>query len=156
MKTFQGRIATTPEDAKNYYDWLKAASDINLVDTKVYQYPTCITIAVDADKEPVLMNSQHLVLQMEALAPKPGTDPKDAARALRELYNCVRNLANATGVREIFFTCADPTLEKFILRKGFKKLKTPVYKMVVGADTDPLNERRPEGFKEEKNENLPQ
>jgi len=140
---FQGRTAE-PKDAQNYIDWLKAASHINLVSTECYSYPTCNTIVVDKDDEPVLMNSFHLVIQMEALAPKPGIESKDEARALKELYTSIRNVAKATGVREIFFTCADPKLIEFLdnqeknnekrNKKGFKRVKTSVYKYAVEVD----------------------
>jgi hypothetical protein len=148
MKTFQGRTAE-PRDAETYVEWLKAASDKNLFEAAPYSEPTCNTVVVEADGEPILMNSYRLVLVQEALAPKPGADPKDAARALRELYAGIRRVAQATGIKEILFQCADPTLEKFILKKGFTKVSTPVFKMRVGGETDPFNERRPEGFKAE-------
>jgi hypothetical protein len=148
MKTFQGRTAE-PKDAATYIEWLKAASDRNLVEWEVYSEPTCLTFTVEGDGEPVLMNSARLVLVMEALAPKPGLSPKDEARALRELYTGLRRVAQATGIKEILFQCADPTMDKFLERKGFKKINTPVYKMKVGGDSDPLNQRRPEGFKAE-------
>jgi hypothetical protein len=150
-KVFQGRTAE-PKDANNYVEWLKAASDKNLFEADAYSDPTCNTLVVEADGEPVLMNSFRLVLVMEALAPKPGADSRDAARALRELYNNVRNIAQVTGIREVLFQCVDPDLERFILRKGFTRVSTPVFKMKIGGDTDPLNERRPEGFKEIKAE----
>jgi hypothetical protein len=144
MKTFQGRSAQ-PGDEQKYYDWLLAASDKNLVETAVYSEPTCNTVVVEADGEPVLMNSFRLVLVMEALAPKPGIGPKDEARALLELYANIRRVAEASGIKEVLFQCVDPTLEKFIERKGFTKITTPVFKMKVGGDTDPLNQRRPKG-----------
>lgn len=134
---FQGRTAE-PKDAQNYWSWLLAASDRNLVDTKVYEYPTTNTIVVDKDNEPVLMNSFHLVLMQEALAPKPGISNKDEAIALLELFTCIHNLAEATGIKEVWFTCADPNLEQFILRKGFEKIKTPVFRMKIGSSTDPI------------------
>jgi hypothetical protein len=148
MKTFQARTAE-PKDAQNYVEWLKAASDKNLFEREVYSDDTCNTITVEADGEPVLMNSYRLVIVQEALAPKPGVDPKDAARALRELYAGIRRVAQATGIKEILFQCVDPTLHKFIERKGFTRVNTPVFKMRVGGETDPFNERRPEGFKAE-------
>jgi hypothetical protein len=40
MKNFIGRTSE-PKDATNYWDWLKAASGINLVDTTVYSEPSC-------------------------------------------------------------------------------------------------------------------
>lgn len=149
MDKFQGRTAE-PKDAPNYFDWLKAASAINLVDTKVYEYPTCNTIVIDKGEEPVLMNSIHLVMVQEALAPKPGLEPRDEARALRELFTCIRNLALNTGIKEVWFSCADPTLEKYIERKGFEKITVPTFRMKIGGVTDPLNERRPEGVHEQK------
>lgn len=151
MKKFSIRTAE-PQDAQNYMDWLKAAADINLVDTEVYSYPTCNTVVIEKGEEPVLMNSFHLVLVLEALAPKPGLSPKDEAIALRELYEGVRNLAAATGVREVYFACVDERLQKFIERKGFKRVHAPVYRMLLGREDDPLNKRRPEGHpQEEKN-----
>jgi hypothetical protein len=127
--------AAQPHDSKNYSDWLKAASDINLVDTKVYSYPTCNTVVVEQDGEPVLMNSFHAVLVMEALAPKPGLSPKDEALALRELYATVQRIADATGVREVWFMCADERLHKFIERRGFEKVNTAMFRITVGTDT---------------------
>jgi hypothetical protein len=134
---FQGRTAE-PKDAQNYFDWLKAASGINLVETEVYTEPTCNTITIEKDGEPVLMNSFRLVLVQEALAPKPGLSPMDEARALKELFDGIKRVARATGIKEINFQCIDPTLEKFILRHGFTKSEVPVYKFKVdGAAVEP-------------------
>src|SRR5438067_7133842 len=137
MRKYQGRTAE-PKDAQQYIDWLKAAANINLVDYGVYAYPCTNTVVVEGAGEPVLMNSFHPVLVMEALAPKPGLSPMDEARALRELYDCIRKVAEYTGIREIWFQCADPRLEKFILRKGWTKSDVPLFRMKVGGDTDPL------------------
>lgn len=147
MDTFSIRTAE-PSDAQTYMEWLKDASDINLVDTEVYKYPTCNTVMVDKGSEPVLGNSFHLVMMLEALAPKPGIDPKDEARALRKLYEGVRNLARATGVREVWFTCVDERLHKFVEKKGFERVNTPVFRMLIGREDDPLNKPRPEGHKD--------
>lgn len=144
MKGYGIRPAV-PGDAKAYFDWLLAASGKNLVDTRVYDYPTCQTIVVEGDGEPELINSFHATITMEALAPKPGIEPKDEARALRALYTAVRAVAIGSGVREIWFTCADETLEKFILKKGWEKVSTPVYRMKVLGESDPLNQARPVG-----------
>jgi hypothetical protein len=127
---FQGRTAE-PKDAPLYCDWLKAASHINLVETEVYSEPTCNTVVVEKDGEPVLMNSFRLVLVQEALAPKPGLSAMDEARALKELFDGIKRVARATGIKEINFQCIDPTLEKFILRHGFTKSEVPVYKFKV-------------------------
>jgi hypothetical protein len=138
---FQGRTAE-PKDAAKYVEWLKAASDKNLFEPEVYDEPTCNTITIEKDGEPVLMNSFRLVLVQEALAPKPGISPMDEARALKELFDGIKRVARATGIREINFQCIDPTLEKFILRHGFTKSEVPVYKFKVGAEEQPKVEEK--------------
>jgi len=153
MKKFSIRTAE-PSDSQNYFEWLQAASDINLVDPAVYSYPTCNTVAIDKGDEPVLMNSFHAPLMMEALAPKPGLSPMDEARALRTLYEGIRNIAPALGHREIWFSCIDARLQKFVEKKGFQRVYTPMYRMLIGRDNDPLNERRPGGYQPDENSNI--
>lgn len=120
--------AAEEKDAITYADWLAKASDINLVDRKVYFYPTAQHLVVERDGEPQLMNSVHAVLVMEALAPKPGITPMQEARALNELFEKVKEMARAAGVREILFGCKDETLIRFIERRGFERLSFPVFR----------------------------
>lgn len=138
MKKFSVRPAE-PKDSQNYMDWLKAASDINLVDTRVYQYPTCNTVAVEKNGEPVLMNSFHAVLVMEALAPKPGLSTRDEAAALLKLYEAIRNVAEATGVREIWLACVDERVQKFIEGRGFKRFHAPMFRMLLGREEESVS-----------------
>lgn len=133
MKKFSVRPAE-PKDSQNYMDWLKAASDINLVDTGVYSYPTCNTIVVEKNGEPVLMNSFHAVLVMEALAPKPGLSPRDEAAALLALYEGIMNIAKETGPREIWLACVDERVQKFIEGRGFKRFHAPMFRMLLGRE----------------------
>jgi len=124
-----------PKDAQMYFDWLKEASDRNMVDTGVYSYPTCMTFTVekvDEDgAEPLLMNSIHAVTMLEALAPKPGLSPMDEARALKKLLDAVKLIAANNHVREIWFTCEDESLNDFVEGRGFKKVTSPMYKLVL-------------------------
>jgi hypothetical protein len=149
MKKFEVRPLNPDKEGQLYIDWLKMADILqnNLVDFGVYSYPSIINLTVTADEQPVLMNSVHPVCMMEALAPQPGIAPRDEAMALRRLLEGVRNLAKNYGMGEIWFTCVDPTLHKFIEKKGFKLVSTPVYKLVIDSDSDPLKEARPEGHK---------
>ncbi len=115
------------KDAAIYAEWLQAASDINLVDPAVYSYPTCNTLVVEKYGNPDLFNSFHLVINLEALAPRPGITPLQEARALNAMFDKVKEIAAASGVKEIRFTCSDPRLEKFILNRGFKKVTVPSF-----------------------------
>lgn len=119
------------KDAVTYAEWLGNASDINLVDRGVYLYPTAQHLVVERDGEPQLMNSQHAVLVMEALAPKPGITPMQEARALNELFEKVKEMARAAGIKEIMFGCKDERLAKFIERRGFERLSFPVFRFKV-------------------------
>jgi hypothetical protein len=117
-----------PEDASTYAEWLKEAEHINLVDRKVYEYPTCQTLVVERDGEPQLFNSFHAVLVMEALAPKPGLTPLQEARALNELFDKVKDVARQAGIKEIVFGCKDEKLGKFIEGRGFERLSFPCFR----------------------------
>jgi hypothetical protein len=120
-----------PEDSQNYMDWLAAASDRNMVDLDVYGYPACVTFTVQEGESPILMNSQHPVMMMEALAPKPGITPRQEAIALKKLFEAVKLIAQATGTREIWFACKDESLNKFVEHHGFEKITVPMYRIKV-------------------------
>lgn len=119
------------KDAATYADWLAKASDINLVDRGVYSYPTAQHLVVERDGEPQLMNTLQAVLVMEALAPRPGITPMQEARALNELFEKVKEVARAAGIREIMFGCKDERLAKFIERRGFARLNFPCFRFKI-------------------------
>ena len=150
MKKFEAK-ALDPQNGQTYLDWLNAASDINLVDWPTLKYPSALHIEVDADEEPVLITTVHPVLVIEALAPKPGIDPKVEALALRKLYETAKALCDKFGLAEIHFQCEDPTLAKFILGRGFVESKPKLFKLRM--TTDPLRPRH--GRKDEKKLILP-
>jgi hypothetical protein len=121
-----------PQDAQKYADWLLAIANINLVDCGVYEYPTCVTAVVqDEAGDPVLINSVHLVLAQEALAPKPGLSPKEEALALKAINIALKDLAKRSGVKEIWFECKDQRVIDFACRHDFEVIKNPVLRMKV-------------------------
>jgi len=123
--------AAEGKDAVTYADWLNKASNINLVDRGVYSYPTAQHLVVEREGEPVLMNSIHAVLVMEALAPHPTITPMREARALNELFEKVKQVAREAGIKEVMFGCKDERLAKFIERRGFERLNFPVFRFKV-------------------------
>jgi hypothetical protein len=135
MKKFEAK-ALDPKNGQTYLDWLNAASDINLVDWETLEYSSALHIEVDADDEPVLITTVHPVLVIEALAPKPGVDPRVEAIALKKLYETAKTLCDKFGLAEIHFQCEDPTLAKFILGRGFVKSTPTMFKLRM--TTDPL------------------
>jgi len=137
MKKFEAKVLDPQKHGQKYIDWLRAAEDINLVDWKTLQYPSALHIAVEAEDEPVLITTVHPVIVIEALAPKPGVDPRTEAVALKKLYEAVRALAEQRGIAEIHFQCEDPTLAKFILGRGFVESKPTLYKLRL-LEVDPL------------------
>jgi hypothetical protein len=83
---------------------------------------------VDKEGEPALMNSFQACIVMEALAPKPGISNRDEAMALKELFEGIRLIAEATGVKEVLFGCKDESLNQFVERHGFERLSFPVFR----------------------------
>jgi hypothetical protein len=128
MKNISIRAAQ-PGDECTYSAWLEAAREINLIDPAVYTYPTCNTLVVEKADEPILMNSFHLVVMVEALAPKPGLSPMDEARALKTLFDSVEQGAKASGIKEIWFGCKDPRVQKFVQRHGIEQVAFPMFRM---------------------------
>jgi len=135
MKNFTVRGAE-PKDAEVYTNWLLAAAGINLLDAGVYRYPTCNTAVVEKDGEPVLINSVHLVLMQEALAPKPGLSPMDEARALKTLHYAIQALAERSGTREVWFGCKDKRLIKFATKHGYEVVPFPMLRWKVGVNEE--------------------
>lgn len=119
-----------PEDADTYASWLENTKD-NLLDKDVYQYPTLQTLVVEKDGQPEIINSFHAVIVMEALAPRPGITPLAEARALNELFEKIKEVALAAGIKEVMFMCKDERLQKFIERRGFERLNHPCYRFKV-------------------------
>ena len=122
MKKYSVRPAK-PEDAKNYGEWLVRNPAANL---DVVTYPTANTVVVEADGEPVQMNTFHLVIMQEAVASKPELLNVEGVQSLAALHEGVKAIARASGVKEIWFACSDPKVEKLALKQGFKKVSFPV------------------------------
>lgn len=116
-----------PKDAQTYADWLQATPS-NLYDPAVYKYPTTVTLVVEKNDEPQLMNSFQGAMVIEALAPKPGLSPLQEARALNQLFQAWRAIAAKTGIKEIYFTTADNRVGNFVEGRGWERLKHPVYR----------------------------
>ena len=116
-----------PQDAQTYADWLQSTPS-NLYDPAVYQYPTCTTLVVEHKNEPVLMNSFQGTMTIESLAVRPGLSKLREAAALSELSEAWRKIAAETGIKEIYFTCADERVGQFVEGRGWERLKTPVYR----------------------------
>ena len=125
--------SATPADAQTYADWLTGNAPLGQPDYETVTYPTANTTVVETeDGEPVLFNTAHLVLVQESLAPKPGLSRLNGARAINELHETLKKLAAATGVREIWFECTDPRIEKLALKRGFTRVANPVLKYKIG------------------------
>lgn len=117
--------SATSADSNNYVRWL---ADNPAADPRTVTYPTANTAVIEQDGAPVAMNTVHLVLMQEALARKPGLTDREGARAIKALHEALKNLAAISGVREIWFECTDPRIEKIALKRGFTRVNHPVLK----------------------------
>ena len=110
-----------PEDAENYSKWLKADQGISHADPATTLYPNAFTAVVDAQEEPVLMQSAHPVLMLEALARRPDITPRQSARAINEMFEGMKRVAAAYGIKEIYFASSHEPLQKMVQKKSHKK-----------------------------------
>lgn len=119
-----------PQDAQMYADWLQSTKG-NLYDPNVYKYPTCTTLVVEDSGHQVIINSFQATMMVEALAVKPGLDPQSEAQALRSLMDKWKEIAAFTGIKEIYFICADERIGRFVTKpkRGWKKVTQPVYRV---------------------------
>lgn len=121
------------KDAANYANWLAAGRerDNNLCDPDAYQYPSIVNLVVEKNGEPGLMTSFHPVIALESIAHPPEFSSLDSARMLQAMFEEVKAVAKAYGMAEIMFMCADPTMIKFIEKRGFERLTHPVFRYKV-------------------------
>lgn len=98
MRRLTSRLAE-PRDAQDCAQW--AIEGGNPVSTAL-KYPSTLTVAVDEEDQPVLYQTLHPVLMLEAMVLKPGISTMRAARGIKELYDSVRRLAEVYGMKEMY------------------------------------------------------
>lgn len=130
MKKQSVRLAK-PEDAQKYAEWLKSDAKINCVDPATVNYRSSFTAVVEQNEEPVMMQTAHPVLMLEALAPKPGLPPKESARAINEMFEAMKRVARSYGIKEIYFASSHEPLQKMVEKRGCKRVTIPVYRFTL-------------------------
>jgi hypothetical protein len=125
MKILNSRLAE-PRDAEDCARWTIEGG--NPASTAL-TYPSTLTVAVDEDDEPVLYQTLHPVLMLEAMVLRPGISTLRAARGIKELYVSMKRLAESYGMKEMYlFTPYEA--EQLMLEKHnmFHKVEMPCYR----------------------------
>lgn len=121
-----------PEDKDNFSKWVYSTKD-NLFDPEILKYPNLRILAVEReDNHKVLAYFPfQVVLQGESLALNPEADKKELAYAFRKLDGACRDLSKAYGIREMVFSCAEPSFTAFASRHGWGEIITKYLKSKV-------------------------
>jgi hypothetical protein len=127
LKRHTVRLAQ-PEDAPKYAQWLKADAKINFVDPATVGYRSSFTAVVEEENEPVLMQSAHPVLMLEAVAPNPDNSPRQNARAINEMFEAMKRVAQSYGITEIYFASAHEPLQRMVEKRGCTRVNLPVFR----------------------------
>lgn len=125
MRRILARLAEE-KDATNAAEW--AVSNGNPVSTAL-EYPSTLTVAVDEEDEPVLYQTFHPVLMLEALVVKPGISKRQAARAIKELYEAVKRVAETYHMKEMYFFTEKPGMQQMVEKhEMFERVDMPCYR----------------------------
>jgi hypothetical protein len=111
MKSLNVRLARS-EDAKNYCEWLKRDAEINCVDPETVKYRSSFTAVVEDGDKPVLMQTAHPVLMLEAIATNPENTPRQNALAIVEMLEAMKRVAKSYGIKEIYFASEHKPLQQ--------------------------------------------
>lgn len=91
-----------PEEGEQILVWMKA-NQHNHFDPRILKYPTLRMLCSYSDDGPVCYLPVHNVLMMESIAVNPVESPFNVAQALRDLTKGSELIADAGGMREVYF-----------------------------------------------------
>lgn len=120
-----------PSDAHSFFEYTLASLDINLADADSLTAPTFTVLAADSEEGPEMYMPYQLTMTLDALAPKPGLDPRKEAICLKRLMEYAVDTCNKIGVSEINFMCCDKRVIEFAEAHGFEVLIHPVLRLKV-------------------------
>lgn len=113
------------KDSEKFVEWQYATPD-NLFDSRIVDYPSLRTLAVEQDGETLTYVPFHPVIVVESLAHKPEISPKQNAVALRKAQDELEAIARGYGMAEVWWMCADESLIRFAARHGYEVVPTKV------------------------------
>lgn len=101
MKQLQLRYAR-PDEGEQILGWLKGNPQ-NFFNPRILKYPTLRMLCSYDESGPVAYVPVHTVLMMESVALNPEASEMNVAQALRDLVKGSQLIADAGGMREIYF-----------------------------------------------------
>ena len=129
MKEMTTRLARA--DDTKFEEWLIHGSELSNPDPATVLYPSSLTGAVDMGEEPVLYQTCHPVLMLEALAIKPGLSTMNSARAINSMFEWFKKIARQYHMSEIYFLSSNPPLKKMVEKRGCVEVVKGVFKYRV-------------------------
>ena len=129
------------KEAQQFLDWSEKTGN-NLFDPDVAAYPTTFVLVAFDHTGPLVYMPAQQPLFLDALAIRPGLEPRRVAMALKELTQAMVTQANIKGSGELYFLCKDEATCAFAESHGYKELPYRMFRMKL-ADLEKPEEETP-------------
>lgn len=115
--------AMQPEEAQEFAAWIWRTRELGMFDRDMLGYPRAMMLkACDADGALLYIPLQP-VLMYDAIASKPGLNPRQEALSMWRIGELVDQVQKDAGYGESYFVCRDDRVADICLRHGFEELK---------------------------------
>jgi hypothetical protein len=142
MKRVSIRDVLTPADIQLFLHWVLNTSN-NCYDPSILSYPKATMLAADDEEGPFAFLPMQSAIMLESLAVMAGTTPRKMALALARFGKAIDEIAEGTGVREVYFLCRDDNVADLCAQHGFDELldfRVLRRKIKLGAFSDKSQE----------------
>src|ERR1017187_8185604 len=112
-----------PEETKEFASWVWRTRDLGMFDPDVIGYPRAMMLKARDEDGALLYVPLQPVLMYEAIAAKPGINPRQEALSLRRINELVEQVQRDAGYGESYFICRDDRVADLCVRHGFEELK---------------------------------
>ena len=118
-----------PDDTVEILKWLKENKQ-GRFDSAILNYPTLQVLTSYKENGPTVCHLPlQRVLMMETIARNPQASSLDVAQSLRDLTKGAQLVADAQGIKEVYFLGGDGLVGEMAVAHGFSKLDMDVFRM---------------------------
>jgi len=124
-----------PEEAPTFLEWSRLNS-INKFDPEVARQRSTTTFCAFDNSGPLAYVPFARPIVLDSFAPRPGLDPRLAARTMKAITQTAVTHAAMVGAGEIMFLGVEDSVPKFALNQIYEELPWKLYRVKI-KDLEP-------------------